>query len=175
MISNVIFAVVFTKEEILSRPLADVLHSDIRPIKTMSTTNDEFNIQVSIRRKSTGAMNVDCHFLPVICIGRRTTHFLITLDSMMPTTAPSPLPTEMPTVAEQEPMFQHQVSFSSQNSLSSKFNQAISEPRGSIYSMRRGSFDVRSIASENIRRTSLAKLSALPLEAPITKVSVHEL
>lgn len=31
-------------------------------------------------------------------------------------------------------------------------------------------FDSKSIASENIRRTSLAKLSALPLEAPITKV-----
>lgn len=46
-----------------------------------------------------------------------------------------------------------------------------SEPRGSLHgSIRRGSFDVRSIASENIRRTSLAKLSALPLEAPITKV-----
>lgn len=45
-----------------------------------------------------------------------------------------------------------------------------SEPRGSIFSLRRGSYDVRSIASENIRRTSLAKLSSLPLEAPITKV-----
>lgn len=138
----------------------------------MSTTSDEFNIQVSIKRKSTGAMNVDCHFLPVICIGRRTTHFLITLDSMSSAATPSPLPTEMPPLAEQEPFFQHQMSFSSQNSLSSKMHQSSSEPRGSIYSMRRGSFDIRSIASENIRRTSLAKLSALPLEAPITKVSV---
>lgn len=161
-----------TKEEILSRPLADVLHSDIRPIKTMSTTNDEFNIQVSIKRKSTGSMNVDCHFLPVICIGRRTTHFLITLDSMLVATTPSPLPNEMPTVAEQEPLFQHQMSVGSQNSLPSKTHQSMSEPRGSIYSMRRGSFDIRSIASENIRRTSLAKLSALPLEAPITKVCI---
>lgn len=155
----------------MSRPLADVLHSDIRPIRTMSTTNDDFNIQVSIKRKSTGAMIVDCHFSPVVCIGRRTTHFLITLDSMVTATTPSPLPTEMPTVAEQEPLFQHQVSFNSQNSLSSKVHQSSSEPRGSIYSIRRGSFDVRSIASENIRRSSLAKLSALPLEAPITKVS----
>lgn len=155
----------------MSCPLADLLHSDIRPIKTMSTTNDEFNIQVSIKRKSTGALSVDCHFLPVICIGRRTTHFLITLDSMLMAATPSPLPTEMPTVAEQEPSFQHQVSFNSQNSLSSRIHQTVSEPRGSIYSMRRGSFDVRSMASENIRRTSLAKLSALPLEAPITKVS----
>lgn len=43
-------------------------------------------------------------------------------------------------------------------------------PRGSLHSIRRGSFDVRSIASDGLRRTSLAKLSALPLEAPITKV-----
>lgn len=45
-----------------------------------------------------------------------------------------------------------------------------------VYQIKKGSytslgFDARSIASENIRRTSLAKLSALPLEAPITKVT----
>lgn len=39
-----------------------------------------------------------------------------------------------------------------------------------MHSIRRGSFDVRSIASDGLRRTSLAKLSQLPLEAPITKV-----
>lgn len=43
-------------------------------------------------------------------------------------------------------------------------------PRGSLHSIRRCSFDVRSIASDGLRRTSLAKLSSLPLEAPITKV-----
>lgn len=45
-------------------------------------------------------------------------------------------------------------------------------PRGSLHSIRRGSFDVRSIASDGLRRTSLAKLTSLPLEAPITKVSI---
>jgi len=43
-------------------------------------------------------------------------------------------------------------------------------PRGSLHSVRRCSFDVRSIASDGLRRTSLAKLTSLPLEAPITKV-----
>lgn len=43
-------------------------------------------------------------------------------------------------------------------------------PRGSLASIRRGSLDVRSIASDDLRRTSLAKLQELPLEAPITKV-----
>lgn len=42
--------------------------------------------------------------------------------------------------------------------------------RGSLHSIRRGSLDVRSIASDGLRRTSLAKLQGLPLEAPITKV-----
>lgn len=44
------------------------------------------------------------------------------------------------------------------------------KPRGSVHSLRRGSFDVRSIGSDINRRTSLAKLHAMPLEAPITKV-----
>lgn len=43
-------------------------------------------------------------------------------------------------------------------------------PRGSVHSIRRGSTDVRSVGSDYLRRTSLAKLNALPLEAPITKV-----
>ncbi|CAH0713221.1 unnamed protein product, partial [Brenthis ino] len=42
--------------------------------------------------------------------------------------------------------------------------------RGSLHSIRRGSLDVRSVASDGLRRTSLAKLQGLPLEAPITKV-----
>lgn len=43
-------------------------------------------------------------------------------------------------------------------------------PRGSLHSIRRGSFDVRSVGSDGLRRTSLAKLNALPMEAPITQV-----
>lgn len=46
----------------------------------------------------------------------------------------------------------------------------LGQARGSIHSIRRGSTDVRSIGSDYYRRTSLAKLNSLPLEAPITKV-----
>ncbi|XP_050294558.1 high affinity cAMP-specific and IBMX-insensitive 3',5'-cyclic phosphodiesterase 8 isoform X3 [Anthonomus grandis grandis] len=46
----------------------------------------------------------------------------------------------------------------------------LSQSRGSIHSIRRGSTDVRSVSSDYLRRTSLAKLNALPLEAPITKI-----
>lgn len=55
-------------------------------------------------------------------------------------------------------------------------------PRGSLHSIRKGSYDVKSLASESgqsIRRQSLAKLNSLPIEAPITKIitllySAHE-
>uniref|UniRef100_A0A8D8YSX9 3',5'-cyclic-AMP phosphodiesterase n=2 Tax=Cacopsylla melanoneura TaxID=428564 RepID=A0A8D8YSX9_9HEMI len=46
-------------------------------------------------------------------------------------------------------------------------------PRGSVPSIRKGSYDLKSINSEgaqSARRQSLAKLHNLPLEAPITKV-----
>lgn len=46
----------------------------------------------------------------------------------------------------------------------------LTQSRGSIHSIRRGSNDVRSVGSDYLRRTSLAKLNSLPLEAPITKV-----
>ncbi|KAJ8963113.1 hypothetical protein NQ318_018578 [Aromia moschata] len=45
----------------------------------------------------------------------------------------------------------------------------LTQSRGSIHSIRRGSTDVRSVGSD-YRRTSLAKLNSLPLEAPITKI-----
>lgn len=48
----------------------------------------------------------------------------------------------------------------------------LGQSRGSIHSVRRGSTDVRSIGSDYYRRTSLAKLNSLPLEAPITKVYI---
>ncbi|KAG5898657.1 hypothetical protein JTB14_005416 [Gonioctena quinquepunctata] len=46
----------------------------------------------------------------------------------------------------------------------------LAQSRGSIHSIRRGSTDVRSVGSDYLRRTSLAKLNALPIEGPITKV-----
>ncbi|XP_051162766.1 high affinity cAMP-specific and IBMX-insensitive 3',5'-cyclic phosphodiesterase 8-like isoform X3 [Leptopilina boulardi] len=46
----------------------------------------------------------------------------------------------------------------------------VQQPRGSLQSIRRGSFDVKSLGSDIQRRGSLAKLNNLPLEAPITKV-----
>ncbi|KAJ8935688.1 hypothetical protein NQ314_012687, partial [Rhamnusium bicolor] len=50
----------------------------------------------------------------------------------------------------------------------------LAQSRGSIHSVRRGSTDVRSVGSDYLRRTSLAKLNSLPLEAPITKNTLFE-
>ncbi|XP_008560704.1 high affinity cAMP-specific and IBMX-insensitive 3',5'-cyclic phosphodiesterase 8 isoform X1 [Microplitis demolitor] len=47
-------------------------------------------------------------------------------------------------------------------------------PRGSLHSLRRGSYDLKSVGSDlgTQRRSSLQKLNNLPLEAPITKVMI---
>lgn len=79
---------------------------------------------------------------PIACLGKSTTHLVLTLSNAQASSHEMALPS---------------------------IPQA-KEPRGSLHSIRRGSFDVRSIASDGLRRTSLAKLSSLPLEAPITKV-----
>lgn len=79
---------------------------------------------------------------PVVCLGKSTTHLVLILSNVQSSS--------------------HEVALPS-------IPQA-KEPRGSLHSIRRGSFDIRSIASDGLRRTSLAKLSSLPLEAPITKV-----
>lgn len=154
---------IFTKEEVLNRPLADMFHSDIRPIKSLANFSDEFDIPMTVKRKSMDTLSVNCHFIPVICIGRRTTHFLITFGSSVRNNSTGDTSTVI------ETLLQHQQT-TAQSSTQPKLQQSTSEPRSSIYGIRRGSVDVRSITSENIRRTSLAKLSALPLEAPITKV-----
>lgn len=44
--------------------------------------------------------------------------------------------------------------------------------RGSVPSIGRASVELRSISSDYMRRSSYAKLSSMPLEAPITKVII---
>lgn len=156
----------------MSRPLVDIIHLDIRTINAAASTNNAFDIQLSIKRRTQDLIALNCRFVGVTCIGRRPTHFLITFNPL--TSSSNATIDNLPTPEPVTNIQFHQMSTStaqqSQQS-TSKMTHCHSEPRGSLHgSIRRGSFDVRSIASENIRRTSLAKLSALPLEAPITKV-----
>ncbi|XP_055309004.1 high affinity cAMP-specific and IBMX-insensitive 3',5'-cyclic phosphodiesterase 8 [Sitodiplosis mosellana] len=164
-------------EEILSRPLVDVTHlneTEVQCINVAASTSAEFDLKLSVKRKSSDAQSVNCHFKAVTCIGRKPTHFLITFG-MTPNN--STVTDHMANDASINPV-QSTSSLSAlqQSQTTSSMPKPNSEPRGSLHgSIRRGSytslgFDARSIASENIRRTSLAKLSALPLEAPITKV-----
>lgn len=73
-----------TKEEILSRPLADVTHLDSQCIRMAASVNTEFDIKLpSVKRKSSmdaspAAAATNCHFVAVTCVGRKPTHFLIT-------------------------------------------------------------------------------------------------
>lgn len=74
-----------TKEEILSRPLADVTHLDSQCIRMAASMNTEFDIKLpSVKRKSSmdaspaAAAATNCHFVAVTCVGRKPTHFLIT-------------------------------------------------------------------------------------------------
>lgn len=153
----------------MSRPLVDIIHLDNRTISAAASTNTEFDIQLSVKRKPQEVLPINCHFVGVTCIGRRPTHFLITFDTLTAAlnATQDNLPTPEPIAAIQ---FQQQTT-TQQSQQSTTIKTQLAE-RGSLHgSIRRGSFDVRSIASENIRRTSLAKLSSLPLEAPITKVS----
>lgn len=195
---------ILTKEEILSRPFVDVTRlneSEVQCMKASASTSTDFNLKLSVKRKSSDVQSVNCHFVAVTCIGRKPTHFLITFGM-----TPNNLTVTDYTVNSIDaPIHSVQstsnLSAQQQSQPTSSMPKPNTEPRGSLHgSIRRGEFsksirfhkygrfqygekklcstgsytslgfDARSIASENIRRTSLAKLSALPLEAPITKV-----
>lgn len=127
-------------DEILGRPLAELLNTDVTPITMQTNRNREYDGAITIKKKTLETMTVHIKVTPVVCIGRNPTHLVITID--------------VPGAFDQAIMIPH----------------AKEAPRGSLHSIRRGSFDIRSIASDGLRRTSLAKLSSLPLEAPITKI-----
>lgn len=162
----------------MNRPLVEIVQIDYQLIDAHASAHTEFNIKLSIKRKSSESMTVNGHFVAVTCIGRKPTHFLINLGSTLRGTAStdsllvSDSGTQQSFQQQQQPLqpLSTPTLTQSQNQIQS-ITQKTEPHRGSLHgSIRRGSFDVRSIASENIRRTSLAKLSALPLEAPITKV-----
>lgn len=134
----------YTQDEIISRPLSELTTSDVSSILNHTNRQREYDGLITLTRKSQETLTVHVKAAPVSCVfGKTPTHLVILLD-LHPTVDKETLST-VPPMKE--------------------------APRGSLHSIRRCSFDVRSIASDGLRRTSLAKLSSLPLEAPITKVS----
>jgi high affinity cAMP-specific and IBMX-insensitive 3',5'-cyclic phosphodiesterase 8 len=134
----------FLQDEIVGRPLQDLLNSDVSLLLSQTNRLKDFDGALSFNRKIPDPLVLHVHATPVACLGKSTTHIALTLGSIQSGSHEMALPS-IPQAKE-------------------------SIPRGSLHSIRRGSFDIRSIASDGLRRTSLAKLSSLPLEAPITKV-----
>uniref|UniRef100_A0A336LT50 3',5'-cyclic-AMP phosphodiesterase n=1 Tax=Culicoides sonorensis TaxID=179676 RepID=A0A336LT50_CULSO len=130
-------------DEIVSRPFSELTTSDVTVILAKTNRLTEYDGLITLSRKSqTESITVHIKAAPIVCVGRSPTHLVIVLDT--------PSNVDKDTIQ--------------------MLPQAREAPRGSLHSIRRCSFDIRSVASDGLRRTSLAKLSSLPLEAPITKV-----
>ncbi|XP_034479183.1 high affinity cAMP-specific and IBMX-insensitive 3',5'-cyclic phosphodiesterase 8 isoform X2 [Drosophila innubila] len=127
-------------DEIISKPLADIFVSDLSTISEQGKSIKEFDGILTVRRKNQEGIPMHVRVVPVACIGSAPTHLIFNFD--IPGGGMDFIAT---------------------------LPQPKEAPRGSLHSVRRCSFDVRSIASDGLRRTSLAKLTSLPLEAPITK------
>ncbi|XP_035907774.1 high affinity cAMP-specific and IBMX-insensitive 3',5'-cyclic phosphodiesterase 8 isoform X4 [Anopheles stephensi] len=135
-------------DEIVGRSLNDLVTADISNILSHTSRYKDYDGYLTTRRKSQESSQIHVRAVPVSCIGRNPTHLVLILESSS-------------------------TALVSSNAIGEALQtlpQGKEVPRGSLHSIRRGSFDVRSIASDGLRRTSLAKLSSLPLEAPITKV-----
>ncbi|XP_017838625.1 high affinity cAMP-specific and IBMX-insensitive 3',5'-cyclic phosphodiesterase 8 isoform X5 [Drosophila busckii] len=128
-------------DEIISKPLADIFVSDLSTISEQGKGIKEFDGILTVRRKNQEGIPMHVRVVPVACIGSAPTHLIFNFD--IPGGGMDFIAT---------------------------LPQPKEAPRGSLHSVRRCSFDVRSIASDGLRRTSLAKLTSLPLEAPITKI-----
>ncbi|KNC28923.1 hypothetical protein FF38_09690 [Lucilia cuprina] len=129
-------------DEIINKPLAEIFVSDVSSINHNTGKGiREFDGILTVKRKNQDGIPMHVRVVPVACIGRTPTHFVFNFD------VPG-----------------------GQTDFIATLPQPKEAPRGSLHSIRRGSFDVRSIASDGLRRTSLAKLTSLPLEAPITKI-----
>lgn len=142
----------------MNRPLSDIFITDCTAIQLQSQQNKEYNGELSVRGNLIEMLTVHCHAVPVACIGKDVTHVILTLAVTIPTTtttAMGQLADDVLATLPSPQQLQHR-----------------NEPRGSLHSLRRGSFDIRPFGSDALRRTSIAKLSALPLEAPITKVKI---
>ncbi|XP_012277086.1 high affinity cAMP-specific and IBMX-insensitive 3',5'-cyclic phosphodiesterase 8 isoform X2 [Orussus abietinus] len=101
----------------------------------------EFEGNMTCKRKGNDTITINCRIVPFCANGKKPTHYIYIHDTTY--------------------LLENMGAISSNSS---------QHPRGSLYSLRRGSCDVRSIGSDTPRRSSLTKLNNLPLEAPITRV-----
>lgn len=134
----------YRTEEIAPRPLHEYFFGDAIQSNALISTltrNRTWHGPITMRRKNHDQIALMCRGVPITAVGRNPTHFVLVLE-----------------LHHVDP----NVSYASGG-------------RGSIFSMRRSSearrgSEVKSIGSDYLRRTSMAKLQTLPLEAPITKI-----
>ncbi|XP_044008937.1 high affinity cAMP-specific and IBMX-insensitive 3',5'-cyclic phosphodiesterase 8 isoform X3 [Aphidius gifuensis] len=132
-------------EEMLGRNLSEIITCENFTLMDQQLQRGrEFEGNMNCRRKFNDTITINCRIIPFCATGKKPSHYVYVHDTMY-------LLENMGVAA---------VTLGGQH------------PRGSLHSLRRGSFDVKSIGSDigTQRRSSLQKLNNMPLEAPITKV-----
>ncbi|XP_043282218.1 high affinity cAMP-specific and IBMX-insensitive 3',5'-cyclic phosphodiesterase 8-like isoform X2 [Venturia canescens] len=132
-------------EEMLGKNLSEIITCENFAVMDQQLQRGrEFEGNMNCRRKFNDTITINCRIVPFCAAGVKPSHYIYVHDTMYLL----------------ENMGVAGVTLGGQH------------PRGSLHSLRRGSFDVKSIGSDigTARRSSLQKLNSLPLEAPITKV-----
>ncbi|XP_024944764.1 high affinity cAMP-specific and IBMX-insensitive 3',5'-cyclic phosphodiesterase 8 isoform X2 [Cephus cinctus] len=134
----------YKPEEIVGKNLLEIITSENSILMDQQLQRGrEWEGNMNCKRKSNDTITINCRIIPFCASGRKPTHYVYVHDTTY-------LLENLGVAPSSTGVQQH--------------------PRGSLHSLRRGSFDIRSIGSDTQRRSSLAKLHNLPLEAPITKV-----
>ncbi|XP_034944709.1 high affinity cAMP-specific and IBMX-insensitive 3',5'-cyclic phosphodiesterase 8 isoform X2 [Chelonus insularis] len=131
-------------DEMLGRNLSEIINCENFVLMDQQLQRGrEFEGNMNCRRKYNDTITINCRIVPFCASGKKPTHYVYVHDTM----------------------------YLLENMGSSGITLG-GHPRGSLHSLRRGSFDVKSVGSDigTQRRSSLQKLNNLPLEAPITKV-----
>ncbi|XP_046472198.1 high affinity cAMP-specific and IBMX-insensitive 3',5'-cyclic phosphodiesterase 8A isoform X2 [Neodiprion pinetum] len=161
----------YKPEELLGNKIMDIVSSDNFVLMDQHLRRGrEWEGNMNCKRKSSKTITINCRIVPFSASGRTPTHYI----------------------------YVHDTTYLLENMAIGPGNTGTQQmPRGSVHSLRRGSFDVKSTGSESKapdlqtrfsyqhvpienqcqcenarthRRSSFTKIHNLPLEAPITRV-----
>ncbi|XP_011503203.1 PREDICTED: high affinity cAMP-specific and IBMX-insensitive 3',5'-cyclic phosphodiesterase 8B [Ceratosolen solmsi marchali] len=128
-------------EELLNKNLSEiVICENFTLMNQQLQKGREFHGNMNCKRKSDETIMISSRIIPFCAYGRRPTHYIYIYDT----------------------------TYLLENVEVTSTSSSHLHPRGSSHSLR--SFDIGSVGSDLQRRSSVAKLHNLPLEAPITKV-----
>lgn len=133
----------YSQRELVGRNVLELNQLDSKELMFQQLSRGrEWEGAVAWPRKAGDSVPLSCRVLPVVPPGRPPSHFV----------------------------FIHELSNLSYAKRASDSSTMFPSTRGSLHSVRRNSYDIRSVSSEGMRRQSIAKLHNLSIEAPITKV-----